>query len=321
MVIKGSARGGAASLAKHLARTDTNEKMEVRELRGVCAEELTDALLEMEAVASGTRSRRPFYHASINTRADEVLTPEQERQAIDRLEAELGLTDQPRAVVAHVKEGRAHLHVVWSRIDLESMTAIPDSHNYRRHELVARELEREFGHARVQGAHIERDGVPRPDRTPSHAEMMQAERSGLTPQEAKAEITAIWQRTDDGKSFAAALDEAGWILAAGDRRDFVVVDRHGEPHSLARRVEGAKAKEIRERLADLGHDRGPVVVGGGREDADARVPGVAVGAQARPGAGRGDQPDGRAAVRFGCSRRRGRLGSATRRGQSTTARC
>lgn len=259
MVIKGSARGGAASLAKHLARTDTNEKMEVRELRGVCAEELTDALLEMEAVASGARTKRPFYHASINTRADEILTPEQEQRAIDRLEEELGLKDQARAVVAHVKEGRAHLHVVWSRIDLETMKAIPDSHNYRRHELVARELEREFGHERVQGAHIEREGVPRPERTPTHAEMMQAERTGLTPQEAKAAITALWQRTDDGKSFAAALNEEGWILAAGDRRDFVVVDRHGEPHSLARRVEGAKAAEIRARLADLDRDALPSV--------------------------------------------------------------
>jgi hypothetical protein len=251
MVIKGSARGGAASLAAHLLRTDTNEKMELRELRGVVAENLTDALLEMEAVASGARSTRHFYHASLNTRADELLTPEQERRAIDRLEAELGLTDQARAVVAHVKEGRAHLHVVWSRIDLETMTAIPDSHNYRRHELVARELEREFGHARVQGAHIERDGVERPDRTPAHAEMQIAERTGLTPQEAKAEITAIWQRTDNGAAFQAALAEEGWILAAGDRRDFVVIDRHGGTHSLARRVEGAKAKDIRERLADL----------------------------------------------------------------------
>lgn len=259
MVIKGSARGGAASLAKHLERTDTNEKMELRELRGVVAENLADALLEMEAVAAGARTKRHFYHASLNTRADEILTPEQERRALDRLEEELGLQDQARAVVAHVKEGRAHLHVVWSRIDLETMKAIPDAHNYRRHELVARALEREFGHARVQGAHIEREGVVRPERTPTHAEMQQAERTGLTPQEAKAEITALWQRTDDGKSFAAALDENGWMLARGDRRDFVVVDRHGEPHSLARRVEGAKAADIRERLADLDRDALPSV--------------------------------------------------------------
>jgi hypothetical protein len=250
MVIKGSARGGAASLAQHLQRTDTNERMELRELRGVMAEDLDKALQEMEAVASGARSARHFYHASINTRADEVMTPEQWQQSVDRLERELDLTDQPRAVVAHVKEGRAHVHVVWSRIDLETMTAIPDSHNYRRHELVARELEQEFEHERVQGAHIGREGE-RPERTPTHAEMQQAERTGIDSAEAKAQLTEIWNRTDSGRAFAAAIEEQGWILARGDRRDFVVVDQAGEAHSLARRIEGAKAKDIRARMSDV----------------------------------------------------------------------
>jgi hypothetical protein len=250
MVIKGSARGGAASLAQHLQRTDTNERMEIRELRGVMAEDLDGALREMEAVASGARSSRHFYHASINTRADEAMTAEQWQRAVDRLEKELDLTDQPRAVVAHVKEGRAHVHVVWSRIDLETMKAIPDNHNYRRHELVARELEQEFGHARVQGAHIGREGE-RPERTPTHAEMQQAERTGIDPHDAKAQLTAIWNRTDSGRAFAAAIEEQGWTLARGDRRDFVVLDQAGEAHSLARRIEGTKAKDIRARMADV----------------------------------------------------------------------
>src|ERR1019366_10486150 len=96
--------------------------------------------------------KKPFYHASINTRADEHLTPEQRMQAIDRLEKDLGLTGQPRAVVVHEKEGREHCHIVWSRIDLDKMRTISDSHNYRKHEEVAPSLEREFGDERVQGA-------------------------------------------------------------------------------------------------------------------------------------------------------------------------
>ncbi len=251
MVIKGNARGGAASLAAHLQRTDTNEVAELRELRGVAAEDLDGALREMEAVAAGARSARHFYHASINTRADEVMTPEQWKQAVDRLERELNLTGQPRAVVAHVKEGRAHVHIAWSRIDIGTLRAIPDSHNYRRHELVSRELEREFGHARVQGVHIERAGEPRPERTPSHAEMQQAERSGLAPAEARTLLTEIWNRTDSGQAFAAAIDEQGWMLARGDKRDFVVLDPAGETHNLARRIEGAKAKDVRAHMADI----------------------------------------------------------------------
>jgi len=250
-VIKGRARGDAAGLAVHLLRADTNERVQVLELRGVMADDLRGALEDMELVGSGARTKRPLYHASINSAPDERLTDAQRARAIDRLEQELGLTGQARAVVEHEKQGRTHIHIVWSRIDLDRMVAIPDSHNFRRHEIVARELEREFGHDHVQGAHIDRNGEKRPDRTPSHAEMQQAGRTGLSPKEARAQITAIWNRTDSGHAFAAALEGTGWILARGDKRDFVLIDEAGETHSLARRIEGAKAKDVRARMADL----------------------------------------------------------------------
>jgi hypothetical protein len=259
VVIKGTSCAGARRLAVHLTRTDTNERAEVKELRGVVAEDLRGALLEMEAVAAGARTTKPFYHGSINTRADEPLTPEQRVEAIDRLEEALGLSGQPRVVVVHEKEGREHCHIVWSRIDLERMAAISDSHNYRKHEQIARDLEREFGHERVQGAHVEREGKPRPERTPSHAEMLQAERTGLSPNEAREKITELWRSTDSGRAFAQALDQNGWVLAHGDRRDFVVIDPKGGTHSLARRVEGAKAKDIRERMTDIDIERLPSV--------------------------------------------------------------
>ena len=251
MVIKGNPRGSPSGLAKHLERTDTNERMQVKEIRGVVANDLAGALQEMDAHGAALRTTRTLYHASINTRADERLTDEQRARAVDQLEEKLGLTGQARAVVMHEKEGRAHFHIVWARTDLDHMRAIRCDHNYRKHEEVARALEAEFGHARVQGAHVEREGKGRPARTPSHAEMQQAERTGLTPAEAKEQITAIWQRTDNGKAFAAALEDQGWILARGDKRDFVVIDPYGEAHSLARRVDGAKAKDVRERMADV----------------------------------------------------------------------
>jgi len=235
-----------------LQRTDDgNERILVRRLEGIGSESLRDALLELSAMSAGARSRRGLYHANIDWRADEHLTDAQKIRAVERLAQELGFTGQPSAVVEHVKEGREHLHVVWLRIDTETGKAIPDSHNYRKHELVARELERAFGHERVQGAHIERDGVERPARTPEAWEYSQAGRSGVTPAEAKAELTAIWQRTDSGQAFEAALAESGWMLARGDKRDFVAIDGAGETHSLARRIEGAKAKDVRERLADI----------------------------------------------------------------------
>ena len=251
MIIKGNARGNAKWLADHLARTDTNEVAEVVEIRGVVSRTPLGAFREIAATALCTKARDPLYHANIDPPADEKLTAEQWARAVDALEDRLGFRDQPRVVVRHLKEGREHVHVVWSRIDIENRRAIPDSHNFRKHEEVARALEREFGHARVQGAHVEREEAERPARTPTRAEMQQAERTGIDPKAVKAEVSGLWQQTDNGKAFAAALDEAGYRLARGDRRDFVIIDQAGEVHSLARRVEGARAADIRARMADL----------------------------------------------------------------------
>ncbi len=262
MVIKGGSISGAARFAAHLQRIDTNEiRNEVIEMRDVAAPDLRGALREMEAVASACPNcKKPLYQASINTQAHERMTDEQRMHAVDRLEKELGLTGQPRVVVVHEKnDGREHCHVVWSRIDLDKMRVISDSHNYRKHEIVARELEREFGHERVQGAHIERDGQPRPPRTPSHKEVQQGARTGVNPKEATAHLTAAWQRADNGKAFDKALSESGWILARGDRRDFVAIDPKGGTHSLSRRIDGATAKDVKARLADLDLSKLPSV--------------------------------------------------------------
>jgi hypothetical protein len=259
VIIKGGSTSGAGRVAAHVLDGRENEQVEVKELRGVMAGDLHAALREMETAAQCAATRKPLYHASVNPRAGEKLTDEQWSVAVDRLEAALGLSGQPRAVIAHVKNGRGHRHVIWSRIDLARGRAISDSFNFRKHEQTARELEREFILAPVQGAHVERQGKPRPTRTPSHAELQQSKRTGLSPQEAKATVTALWNRTATGKEFAAALSGTGWSLARGDRRDFCVIDPNGEAHSLARRVDGATAKNIRVRMADLDDARLPSV--------------------------------------------------------------
>lgn len=258
-MIKGNARGGPAALAAHLQRRDTNECIRLREFEGVTARDVLGALREMDAMGAGAESRRTLYHAAINTAPGERLTDDQKRKAVERLADELGLKDQPRIVVEHVKKDREHMHVVYMRIDVDRMRAIPDSHNFRKHEIVARDLERAFGHEPVKGVHVRPKEEPRPARTPSHGEMQQADRTGITPQQAKVEITALWQQADSGRAFAASVAAAGWVLAKGDRRDLVLVDRAGEPHSLARRVDRAKAADISQRMSDVDRSKLPSV--------------------------------------------------------------
>jgi hypothetical protein len=251
MIIKGTSRSGPSALAAHLGNAEKNERVQLLETKGTVAQDLRGALVEMDAYAAGTRCEKPLYHAAISPEPPHRLTPEQRSQAIDALEQKLGLDGHARVVVLHEKEGREHIHVVWSRIDLEHMRSVSDSHNYRKHEEVARDLERRFGHDRVQGAHHERDGVERPDRTPSRSELRQEERTGITGKQVKAEVSALFRASDGAEAFKAALQEHGYTLAKGDRRDFVIVDHAGGVHSLARRIDGVKAAELRAFMAPI----------------------------------------------------------------------
>jgi hypothetical protein len=251
MIIKGKSRGGPQQLATHLGNAEKNERVSLIETRGTIAQDLRGALVEMDAYAVGTKCERSLYHAAISPEPPHVLTPEQRAEAVDALEKKLGLDGHARVVVMHEKLGRQHIHVVWSRIDLAKMRSVSDSHNYRKHEEVARDLERRFGHDRVQGAHHERDGVERPDRTPSRAELRQEERTGITGKRVKEEVTAAFRASDGAEAFRAALQERGYTLARGDRRDYVILDQKGGIHSLARRIDGMKATELREFTAAL----------------------------------------------------------------------
>ncbi len=256
MIIKGGSRSGRASyityLARHLLRADTNEVVNVLEVRGTVAIDLRGAMREMSALGLCATSARPLYHANIDPGPDEPpLADQQKFYAIDRLEIELGFVKQPRIIVEHIKNGRPHLHSVWSRIDVGRARVISDSHNYLRHEVVARDLEATFGHRRIQGAHIGRGDLPRPARAPSDIEVRQAERSGLSPEQATDLVNGLWHTTDSGRAFVAAIEAQGWACVRGDRRDFVLLDPTGETHSLVRRVRGAKAQDVRERMADV----------------------------------------------------------------------
>lgn len=259
MIIKGKSRSGPAALAAHLGNAEKNERVQLLEAHGTVAQDLRGALIEMDALAAGTRCQKPLYHAAMSPEPPHRLTPEQRAEAIEALEAKLGLTGHARVVVLHEKLGREHLHVVWSRIDVHEMKSVSDSHNYRKHEEVARDLERRFGHERVQGAHHEREGVERPARTPSRSELRQEERTGITGKEVREEVTSLYRASDGADAFLAALKERGYQVAQGDRRDFVIVDRAGGVHSLARRIDGVRAAQLREFMAGVERNALPTI--------------------------------------------------------------
>jgi hypothetical protein len=262
MNIKGGARGKPLDLSKHLQK-DENEVVRIVRSQGVLAQDIEGAIVEMDAMGAALRTSRTLCHLQINPEPgyDFAMTEKQWGYSEDALLKAYKLENQPFIVVEHEKIGkngvlRKHRHLVGARADLEHNRAIRCDHNYRKNEEVSRHLEREFGHPRVQGAHVEREGVARPARTPTHAEMQQADRGAVSAREAKARGAAIWNYADSGKAISAALEAHGWMLAKGDkeRKDggvyFMAVDPSGAAHEL-RRMVPVKAAELYARMADI----------------------------------------------------------------------
>lgn len=252
MIIKGGSRAGPKQLARHLARTDTNEQVRVLEMQWG-GDSLGAAFRDWQTLAAGTKGSKGLYHANIDPALGYHMTPDQWTRAVDVLEKELGLEGQPRAVVMHEKHGRQHIHVVWARTDIDSMKMRSDSQNFAAHERASLALEREFGHEQVPGKHAKRDrgAQPEPPRADfNHAEWQQAERAKADPRALKAEITDLFERSDTPQAFQAALADAGYILARGDKADFVIVGADGAAKNLGRQI-GMKAAEVRAFMAEV----------------------------------------------------------------------
>jgi hypothetical protein len=84
MIINGGSRSNGAFFARHLTNGETNERVTICEMRNLAATNVADALREMQAVAMGTLCRNYIYHANINPKEDESLTPAQWKIAVPR---------------------------------------------------------------------------------------------------------------------------------------------------------------------------------------------------------------------------------------------
>jgi Relaxase/Mobilisation nuclease domain len=173
----------------------------------------------------------------------------------DRLEEKLGFEGQPRAVAFHHSpDGETHMHIAWSRIDTENMRAIDPGLYKNKLKEISRELEQELDLVRVSS---ERENIAR---APDRNEFEEARRLGTDVREIRDTIRDCLDRSDNGQSFKAAIEQEGMMLANGDRRDcFVVIDQEGGHHALKKSLTGMTLAQTRARLADLDREQLPTV--------------------------------------------------------------
>lgn len=245
MILNGNQHGGAKDLALHLMKSE-NEVVEIHELRGFLSRDLMGALNEMYAVSRGTKCKQFMYSLSLNPPKNEKASIADFERAIEEAEQRLGLQGQSRAVVFHEKNGRRHAHVVWSRIDLESMTARQMSHDHKKLTALSRELFLHHGWDMPNGLKNSKDRDPT---NYTHAEHQQAKRVGKHAALIKRELQDAWAISDTKEAFEHALAEYGYFLARGTKGRFVAVDMEGEVYPIPKQL-GIKTKEVRARLGD-----------------------------------------------------------------------
>ena len=263
MILKGNQRGGGQQLAAHLMNSFDNERVEIADVRGAVAQDLSGAFAEWQAQGRATKIKKKYYYSlSLNPDpAQGKLTREQYFDLLERIERSLKLVDQPRAVVFHEKRGddgvlREHGHAVWSRVDTsgEKTKAVDIAHDRLKLRTVTRQFCREYGLDLPNGMKPGKNKDSRRDifndRAENLGERQQKERTGIPREQRMADISACWKETNNGAAFVQAMKAKGYHLARGDSRDYVVVDLHGEVHSLSRQLSSVvRPKEMKQRLS------------------------------------------------------------------------
>ncbi|MBJ6722587.1 relaxase/mobilization nuclease domain-containing protein, partial [Bacillus sp. PR5] len=246
MIPKASQRGGGQDLATHLLNAFDNELVEVAEVSGAIAPDLHGAFAEWEAIATGlTKCRNYLYSLSVNPDLGQgQLSRAQYMDYVDRVEKALGLSGQPRAIVYHIKNGREHCHVVWSRIDYQNEKALHLAFDREKLMMVTRQFAREYGLELPEGYGPGRFDERR--QKTSLYERAQERATGISKEERQLQVTQAWRQSDSPKAFVRALEDLGYVLATGNR-PYVLVDIYGGMNALPKLIDdrSVRTKDIR----------------------------------------------------------------------------
>ena len=193
----------------HLLNTEDNEHCEIHDMRGFVHEDLVGAMKEAYAVSKGTRCKQFLFSLSLNPPPEESVSVDAFEDALQRVEKKLGLSDQPRAIVLHEKQGpngyRRHCHAVYSRIDAEEMKAINLPFFKNKLQEISRDLYLEHGW-RMPGGLMQ--GKAADPRNYSLAEYQQAKRMGEDARDLKGMMQECWAVSDSRRGFRTCLKRA-----------------------------------------------------------------------------------------------------------------
>ena len=261
MILKGNLHAHGMKLIGYMLSAEKGEAAEFVAIRGFDyfhhdPEVAADIMQGM--AAENSKSPKPFFHGHLRTDPHERLSDAQWMQAIDRMERQAGFSGQPRFVTQHLnpKTGERHFHVAWFRFDSERGGVIDPGLFKNKFKQEARKIEKDFALRELSNDRRPHDLA----RAGTRNELEEARRLGTDVKAIRSGILDCFEKSDNGRSFAAAIRAHGMELVNGDRRDcFVVVDQAGGQHALNKKLTGMTLAEIRSRLADLDRTQLPSV--------------------------------------------------------------
>ena len=254
MIVQGASRAEPEQLAEQLHNPGGGKRIEILEMQSAWARgwsaavALRETLRDWQIVSELTQGRHGLYHAVISPAPGCPMTEAQYRRAVFILTEELGLEGYPRLAVLHDDGTRPYLNVVWQRTNIDTCKLWSDAFNFRKHERASRRMEAEFGHAPVTENH---------GNAFSRGEERQARRTGVDLAAMKAQITALKDAAESALAFKNAVEDAGYILARGNRA-YVLVDAHRGVYGLARQL-GMTIAEVKEYMAPVAWQDLPTV--------------------------------------------------------------
>lgn len=161
----------------------------------------------------------------------------------------LQLEEHEAVMVAHNDTNHPHVHVVCNLIHPETGKKTVPSYDRLILSAWAEEVERNEGliycEQRVINNELRRNGR-------GEGRQFQLIKFREKIVQRTETVRQLYEQSDSAKALKAGLDDAGYTLAKGDRRGFVLVDKDGEVYALARQLENQRAADIRARLKDVG---------------------------------------------------------------------
>jgi hypothetical protein len=267
MIAKGNFHSGGVALAAYLVKAERGERGELIDMRGFGPiSDLRDGFrIEQIRARDGTMAEKPFFHVHFRGVDGEGLKLSRDnwKEIADRCDKALGraMADQPRATSLHIdrKTGDMHMHIGYSlvRENDDGQLYVQKLGLYKNKlKGLAREIEKDYGLKIVSNERQPGDLA----RAAGRDEFEESRRLGTDLKAIRAAILGSFEKSDNGKSFRAALGAQGYELANGDRRDcFVVIDHAGGQHALNKKLIGMTLAETRNRLGDLDRSQLPSV--------------------------------------------------------------